>query len=78
MTSNLNYLNNVCSAKSVYSFDFKKLCTNLSHDEVIKGKARTSPDILEWFWVQYAHNFTHVLRPRSKNGAKHKNLNQKR
>ena len=31
---------------------------------------------LGWFWV-HAHNFTHV-RPRSKNGAKHQNLNQKR
>ena len=34
------------------------------------------PTFLGWFWV-HAHNFTHV-RPRSKNGAKHQNLNQKR
>ena len=37
----------------------------------LKGKGRTRPE----FWV-HAHNFTHV-RPRSKNGAKHKNINQK-
>ena len=34
--SNLNYLNNVCTAKSVYSFDFKKLYTNLPHDKVLE------------------------------------------
>ena len=32
---NLNYLNNSSSAKSVYSFDFKKLYTNLPHDKVL-------------------------------------------
>ena len=32
---NLNYLNNVSSAKSVDSFDFKKLYTNIPHDKVI-------------------------------------------
>ena len=36
VTSNLNYLNNACSAKSVYSFDFKKLYTNLPHDKLIE------------------------------------------
>ena len=30
----------------------------------LKGKGRTRPDFLGWFWV-HAHNFTHV-RPRSK------------
>ena len=42
----------------------------------LKGKARTRPDFLGWFWV-HAHNFTNV-RPRSKNGAKHQNINKKR
>ena len=41
----------------------------------LKGKARTLPDFLWWFWVR-AHSFAHV-RPWSKNGAKHQNLNQK-
>ena len=34
-TSNLNYLNNASSGKSIYSFDFKKLYTNLPHDKVL-------------------------------------------
>ena len=33
--STLNYLNNTCEAKSVYSFDFKKLYTNLPHNKVL-------------------------------------------
>ena len=38
VTSNLNYLNNACSAtaKSVYSFDFKNFYTNLPHDKLIE------------------------------------------
>ena len=35
-TSNLNYLNNARSGKSIYSFDFKKLYTNLPHDKVLE------------------------------------------
>ena len=34
--STLNYLNDVTSAKSIRSFDFKKLYTNLPHDKVIE------------------------------------------
>ena len=33
---NLNYLNNTSTAKSIYSFDFKKLYTNLPHDKVLE------------------------------------------
>ena len=42
----------------------------------LKGKARTRPDPFRVVLV-HAHNFTH-LRPRSKNGTKHQNPNQKR
>ena len=38
----------------------------------LKGKARTRPDILGWFWV-CVHNVAHV-RPRSKNRAKNQFL----
>jgi hypothetical protein len=33
---NLNYLNNKSSAESIFSFDFKKLYTNLPHDKVVE------------------------------------------
>ena len=42
----------------------------------LKGKARTHPDFFRVGFGPCA-NFTHV-RPRSKNGAKHQNINQKR
>ena len=39
----------------------------------LKGRGHV-PTFFGWFWV-HAHNFSHV-RPRSKNGARHQNLNQ--
>ena len=36
VTSELNYLNNMNYAKSIVSFHFKKLYTNLPHNKVIE------------------------------------------
>ena len=43
---------------------------NFNYEIRVEGEGQDT------FWV-HAHNFPHV-RPRSKNGAKHQNLNQKR
>ena len=50
---------------------------NFNFEIRVEGEGQdTSRLFLGWSWV-HARNFNHV-RPRSKNGAKHQNLNKKR